>query len=63
MDPNNVMARKGEVNIEQGHAFLIGHSFEHVLATADAFGFFVSIDMYGNDYQIGRNTGQFTAGQ
>ena len=63
MDSNNVIARKGEVNIRQGHAFLTGHTFEHVLATADAFGFLTSIDLNRNDYQIGWNTGQFSAEQ
>ncbi|MEL7274811.1 MAG: xylose isomerase, partial [Pseudomonadota bacterium] len=34
-----------KVNIEQGHAILAGHSFEHELATAAALGIFGSIDM------------------
>ncbi|MEM6462513.1 MAG: xylose isomerase [Pseudomonadota bacterium] len=47
------------VNIEQGHAILAGHSFEHELATAQALGIFGSIDMNRNDYQSGWDTDQF----
>ncbi|MCY6381289.1 xylose isomerase [Hoeflea prorocentri] len=47
------------VNIEQGHAILAGHSFEHELATANALGIFGSIDMNRNDYQSGWDTDQF----
>ncbi|MDE3028946.1 MAG: xylose isomerase, partial [Paracoccaceae bacterium] len=42
-----------KVNIEQGHAILAGHSFEHELAMATALGIFGSIDMNRNDYQSG----------
>ncbi|PLP60298.1 xylose isomerase [Mesorhizobium loti] len=48
-----------KVNIEQGHAILAGHSFEHELALADALGIFGSIDMNRNDYQSGWDTDQF----
>lgn len=48
-----------KVNIEQGHAILAGHSFEHELATARALGLFGSIDMNRNDYQSGWDTDQF----
>ncbi|MEP2641443.1 xylose isomerase [Roseobacter sp.] len=48
-----------QVNIEQGHAILAGHSFEHELATASALGIFGSIDMNRNDYQSGWDTDQF----
>lgn len=47
------------VNIEQGHAILAGHSFEHEIATANALGIFGSIDMNRNDYQSGWDTDQF----
>jgi xylose isomerase len=47
------------VNIEQGHAILAGHSFEHELAMANALGIFGSIDMNRNDYQSGWDTDQF----
>ena len=48
-----------KVNIEQGHAILAGHSFEHELALARALGIFGSIDMNRNDYQSGWDTDQF----
>ena len=47
------------VNIEQGHAILAGHSFEHEIALATALGIFGSIDMNRNDYQSGWDTDQF----
>jgi len=48
-----------KVNIEQGHAVLAGHTFEHELATAISLGIFGSIDMNRNDYQSGWDTDQF----
>lgn len=48
-----------KVNIEQGHAVLAGHTFEHEIATATALGIFGSIDMNRNDYQSGWDTDQF----
>ncbi len=52
---------EGEVqmNIEQGHAILAGHSFEHELALASSLGILGSIDMNRNDYQSGWDTDQF----
>ncbi|MEX0971196.1 MAG: xylose isomerase [Paracoccaceae bacterium] len=52
---------EGEVqmNIEQGHAILAGHSFEHEIAMAASLGIFGSIDMNRNDYQSGWDTDQF----
>ncbi|WP_375279746.1 xylose isomerase [Pseudooctadecabacter sp.] len=52
---------EGEVqmNIEQGHAILAGHTFEHELAMARELGIFGSIDMNRNDYQSGWDTDQF----
>ena len=52
---------EGEVqmNIEQGHAILAGHSFEHELAMARELRIFGSIDMNRNDYQSGWDTDQF----
>jgi xylose isomerase len=52
---------EGEVklNIEQGHAILAGHAFEHELALARELGVFGSIDMNRNDYQSGWDTDQF----
>lgn len=48
-----------QVNIEQGHAILAGHSFEHEIALAQALGIFGSVDMNRNDYQSGWDTDQF----
>ena len=48
-----------KINIEQGHAILAGHSFEHEIATATALGILGSIDMNRNDYQSGWDTDQF----
>lgn len=48
-----------KVNIEQGHAILAGHTFEHEIALAAALGIFGSIDMNRNDYQSGWDTDQF----
>ncbi|WP_377292216.1 xylose isomerase [Rhizobium sp. SG2393] len=48
-----------KLNIEQGHAILAGHSFEHELALANAHGILGSIDMNRNDYQSGWDTDQF----
>lgn len=47
------------LNIEQGHAILAGHSFDHEIAMAQALGVFGSIDMNRNDYQSGWDTDQF----
>jgi xylose isomerase len=48
-----------KMNIEQGHAILAGHTFEHELALAADLGIFGSIDMNRNDYQSGWDTDQF----
>ena len=48
-----------KLNIEQGHAILAGHSFEHELALARELGLLGSIDMNRNDYQSGWDTDQF----
>ncbi len=53
------LEREIKVNIEQGHAILAGHSFEHEIALAQALGVFGSIDMNRNDYQSGWDTDQF----
>jgi len=47
------------MNLEQGHAILAGHSFEHEIALAQSLGIFGSIDMNRNDYQSGWDTDQF----
>jgi xylose isomerase len=48
-----------KVNIEQNHAILAGHSFEHEIATAAALGIFGSIDINRGDYQSNWDTDQF----
>ncbi|MEM1073375.1 MAG: xylose isomerase [Pseudomonadota bacterium] len=53
------LEKEVKVNIEQGHAILAGHSFEHEIALARALGIFGSIDMNRNDYQSGWDTDQF----
>jgi len=53
------LEKEVKVNIEQGHAILAGHSFEHELALATSLGILGSIDMNRNDYQSGWDTDQF----
>lgn len=53
------LEKEVKLNIEQGHAILAGHSFEHELALARELGVFGSIDMNRNDYQSGWDTDQF----
>jgi len=53
------LEKEVKVNIEQGHAILAGHTFEHELAMATALGIFGSVDMNRNDYQSGWDTDQF----
>ena len=53
------LEKEVRVNIEQGHAILAGHSFEHEIALAASLGVFGSIDMNRNDYQSGWDTDQF----
>ena len=53
------LEKEVKLNLEQGHAILAGHSFEHEIATAAAQGVLGSIDMNRNDYQSGWDTDQF----
>ncbi len=53
------LEREVQTNIEQGHAILAGHTFEHEIALASALGIFGSIDINRNDYQSGWDTDQF----
>ena len=53
------LEKEVKLNIEQGHAILAGHSFEHEIALAASLGIFGSIDMNRNDYQSGWDTDQF----
>ncbi len=49
-----------KINIEQNHAILAGHTFEHELALASALGILGSIDINRGDYLLGWDTDQFT---
>jgi xylose isomerase len=53
------LEREIQVNIEQNHALLAGHTFEHEIALAQALGVFGSIDMNRGDEQLGWDTDQF----
>lgn len=53
------LEREVKVNIEQNHALLAGHSFEHEIALANALGVFGSIDMNRGDELLGWDTDQF----
>lgn len=48
-----------KVNIEQNHALLAGHSFEHEIVLANALGIFGSLDMNRGDEMLGWDTDQF----
>lgn len=48
-----------KINIEQNHAILASHSFEHEIALAAALGIFGSIDINRGDHQSGWDTDQF----
>ena len=48
-----------KINIEQNHAILAGHTFEHEIALAGALGIFGSIDINRGDYLLGWDTDQF----
>jgi xylose isomerase len=48
-----------KINIEQNHAILAGHTFEHEIALAGALGIFGSLDLNRGDYQSGWDTDQF----
>ena len=53
------LEKEVKVNIEQNHALLAGHSFEHEIAMSQALGIFGSIDMNRGDEQLGWDTDQF----
>ena len=48
-----------KMNIEQNHAILAGHTFEHEIALASALGVFGSLDLNRGGYQVGWDTDQF----
>jgi xylose isomerase len=53
------LEKEVKCNIEVGHAFLAGHSFEHELALATSLGMLGSVDANRNDLQSGWDTDQF----
>lgn len=48
-----------KLNLEQNHAILAGHTFEHEIALASALGIFGSLDINRGDYLLGWDTDQF----
>lgn len=48
-----------KLNLEQNHAILAGHSFEHEVAVAYAYGIFGSLDVNRGDDLLGWDTDQF----
>jgi xylose isomerase len=48
-----------KLNIEQNHAILAGHSFQHEIALANTLGVFGSVDMNRGDELLGWDTDQF----
>jgi len=53
------LEKKVKCNIEVGHAFLAGHSFEHELAVASSLGMLRSVDANRNGWQSGWDTDHF----
>ena len=53
------LEKEVQVNIEQNHALLAGHTFEHEIEMAHALGVFGSIDMNRGDELLGWDTDQF----
>jgi xylose isomerase len=53
------LEREVKLNLEQNHAILAGHSFEHEVATAAAFGILGSLDVNRGDDLLGWDTDQF----
>ncbi|HEY5675825.1 MAG TPA: xylose isomerase, partial [Myxococcales bacterium] len=53
------LEKEVKANIESNHATLAGHTFEHEIATALAYGVFGSIDINRGDPLLGWDTDQF----
>jgi xylose isomerase len=53
------LEREVKLNIEQNHALLAGHTFEHEIALACALGVFGSLDINRGDEMLGWDTDQF----
>lgn len=52
-----------KMNIEQNHAILAGHTFQHEIALAASLGIFGSLDLNRGDYLLGWDTDQFAMNQ
>jgi len=55
----NGLEKEVKVNLEQNHALLAGHTFEHEIALSAALGIFGSLDMNRGDEMLGWDTDQF----
>ena len=55
----NGVEKEVKLNLEQNHAILANHSFEHEIALALALDVFGSLDINRGDYQTGWDTDQF----
>lgn len=53
------LEKEVKVNIEQNHAILAGHTFEHEIALSAALGIFGSLDINRGDSLLGWDTDQF----
>ena len=53
------LERDVKLNLEENHAILAGHTFEHEIAVANAFGIFGSLDVNRGDPLLGWDTDQF----
>jgi len=53
------LEKEVKLNVEQNHAVLAGHTFEHELALGTALGILGSIDINRGDYLLGWDTDQF----
>ena len=53
------LEKQVKINIEQNHAILAGHSFEHEIQLAAALGIFGSLDLNRGDNLLGWDTDQF----
>jgi len=53
------LEKEVKANVEVNHSTLAGHSFEHEIAMALAFGIFGSVDMNRGDLLLGWDTDQF----
>lgn len=53
------LEKEVRANVEVNHSTLAGHSFEHEIAMALAFGIFGSVDMNRGDLLLGWDTDQF----